>query len=108
MDGINVAIFGITPTGKSTIINKLLGKDLAAVGSGETTKDIKPYAGVGYRLFDIPGRNDDIQYFTADYISFWKDAITLNYDIVVNKFDQVPPEEADAFKQQLRQDIKHA
>jgi GTP-binding protein EngB required for normal cell division len=131
MDGINVAIFGIMSTGKSTIINKLLGKDVAAVGIGETTKEIQPYDGIGYRLFDIPGRNDDIQYFSADYISFWKgltyrlvtithtikemtkvfkllDAINLNYDIVVNKFDQVDPEEADPFKQQLRQEIKDA
>lgn len=131
MKGINVAIFGITSTGKSTIINKLLGKNLAAVGIGETTKDIQPYDGVGYRLFDIPGRNDDIQYFSADYISFWKgltyrmvaithtvkemtkvfkllDAINLNYDIIVNKFDQVDAEEADAFKEQLRQEVKDA
>ncbi|CAF1085676.1 unnamed protein product [Adineta steineri] len=127
LDGINVAIFGVTSTGKSTIINKLLGKDVAAVGIGETTKDIQHYDGAGYRLVDIPGRNDDIQYFTADYISFWKgltirlvaithtvkemtkvfkllDAINLNYDIVVNKFDQVAPDEVDAFKDQLRQE----
>jgi small GTP-binding protein len=131
MSGINVAIFGITSTGKSTIINKLLGKDMAAVGIGETTKEVQHYDGVGYRLIDVPGRNDDIQYFSADYISFWKgltyrlvaithtvkemtkvfkllDAINLNYDIVVNKFDQVDPEEADAFKEQLRQEIKDA
>ena len=117
--------------GKSTIINKLLGKDLAAVGIGETTKEIQAYQGIGCRLFDIPGRNDDIQYFSADYISFWKgltyrlvaithtikemtkvfkllDAINLNYDIVVNKFDQVESGEADAFKLQLRQEIKVA
>ena len=131
MDGINVAIFGSTSTGKSTIINKLLGKEVAAVGIGETTIKIQPYDGTGYRLFDIPGKNDDIHYFSADYISFWKgltyrlftithtikemtkvfkllDAINLNYDIVVNKFDQVDPDEADPFKQQLRQEIKDA
>jgi len=59
--------FGLTSTGKSTMINKLIGFDLA-----ETTQEIETYDGRGYRLFDIPGRNDDISYFSMKYIAFWK------------------------------------
>ena len=64
--------FGLTSTGKSTMINKLIGFDLAETGAGETTKEIQPYDGQGYRLFDIPGRNDDLSYFSMEYIAFWK------------------------------------
>jgi len=102
------------------MINKLIGFDLAETGAGETTKEIQPYDGQGYRLFDIPGRNDDISYFSMEYIAFWKgltgrlvlitatikemtkvfrllDAINLRYDIIVNKFDLVPIEERQQF-----------
>ncbi|CAF1159449.1 unnamed protein product [Adineta steineri] len=65
-------VFGLTSTGKSTIINKLIGFDLAETGAGETTQEIQPYDGQGYRLYDIPGRNDDLSYFTMEYIAFWK------------------------------------
>ena len=64
--------FGLTSTGKSTLINRLIGFDLAETGAGETTTEIQPYDGQGYRLFDIPGRNDDQSYFTMEYIAFWK------------------------------------
>lgn len=128
MDGRNFGFFGLTSTGKSTIINKLIGKDLAAVGAGETTTQIQPYVGQGYRLFDIPGRNDEMSYFSMEYISFWKgltarlviitatvkemtkvlrllDAIGLSYDIVVNKFDTVPYEEREKFKAKIQDEV---
>jgi GTP-binding protein EngB required for normal cell division len=121
--------FGLTSTGKSTMINKLIGYDLAETGAGETTTEIQSYDGQGYRLFDIPGRNDDISYFSMEYIAFWKgltgrlilitatikemtkvfrllDAINLRYDIVVNKFDSVPVEERQAFKEKINQQIR--
>jgi GTP-binding protein EngB required for normal cell division len=111
------------------MINKLIGYDLAETGAGETTTEIQPYDGPGYRLFDIPGRNDDISYFSMEYIAFWKgltgrlilitatikemtkvfrllDAINLRYDIVVNKFDSVPVEERQTFKEKLNQQIR--
>lgn len=120
--------FGLTSTGKSTMINRLIGFDLAETGAGETTTEIQPYDGLGYRLFDIPGRNDDQSYFTMEYIAFWKgltgrlvlitatvkemskvfrllDALNLRYDIVVNKFDTVPFEERQAFKKKIDQEI---
>jgi len=128
MDGRNFGFFGLTSTGKSTIINKLIGKDVAAVGAGETTIQIQPYEGQGYRLFDIPGRNDDMSYFSMEYISFWKgltarlvvvtvtikemtkvfrllDAIDLKYDIIVNKFDTVPLEEREKFKAKIQDEV---
>jgi GTP-binding protein EngB required for normal cell division len=128
MDGRNFGFFGLTSTGKSTIINKLIGRDVAEVGAGETTTQIQPYEGLGYRLFDIPGRNDDMSYFSMEYISFWKgltarlvvitvtvkemtkvfrllDAIDLKYDIIVNKFDTVPLEERDKFKDKIQDEI---
>jgi GTP-binding protein EngB required for normal cell division len=128
MDGRNFGFFGLTSTGKSTIINKLLNKEVAEVGAGETTMKIQPYEGQGYRLFDIPGRNDDMSYFSMEYISFWKgltarlvvitvtikemtkvfrllDAINLNYDIIVNKFDTVPLEERDKFKAKIQDEV---
>ncbi|CAF3393587.1 unnamed protein product [Rotaria sp. Silwood2] len=125
----NLALFGITSTGKSTMINSLLGQKLAETGYGEITKVIQPYDGQSYRLYDVPGKNDDVSYFTVNYISFWKglsyrliiinhtvkemtkvikllDAIQLQYDLIVNKFDQVPPEERDQFKQQIRDECQ--
>jgi small GTP-binding protein len=128
MQGRNFGFFGLTSTGKSTIINKLVGKSVAEVGAGETTTKIQPYEGLGYRLYDIPGRNDDISYFSMEYVAFWKaltarvvvvtttvkemtkvfrllDAINLQYDIVVNKFDLVKLEERETVKTQVRQQI---
>ena len=126
--GLSFGFFGLTSTGKSTMINKLIGSDLAATGAGETTTQVTPYDGLGYRLYDIPGRNDDRSYFSMEYVAFWKaltarlilitttvkemskvfhllDAINLHYDIVVNKFDLVPSNERDAFKQKIQNEI---
>jgi len=128
MQGKNFGFFGITSTGKSTIINRLIGENVADVGACETTKEIQPYNGQGYRLYDIPGRNDDLSYFSMKYIAFWKaltsrfivitvtikemttvfrllDAINLRYDIIVNKFDLVKVEEREKFKHQIKQQI---
>jgi GTP-binding protein EngB required for normal cell division len=129
MSGRNFAFFGMTSTGKSTMINKLLGKNIAATGVGETTREHTAYQGVGYTLYDIPGRNDDVSYFSLEYVGFWKgltrrlvlvrntikemtkvfhllDAIGLRYDIIVNKFDSVDFEERETFKQQIHDEIK--
>ena len=127
MQGKNIGFFGLTSTGKSTMINKLIGSDLAATGPGVTTTQITPYDGSGYRLYDIPGRNDDTSYFSMEYVAFWKgltarvvlltasvremtkvfrllDAISLNYEVVVNKFDTVELEEREAFKAKIKQE----
>ncbi|CAF3855765.1 unnamed protein product [Rotaria sp. Silwood1] len=121
--------FSLTSTGKSTMINKLIGSDLAKTGAGETTTQVTFYDGSGYRLYDIPGRNDDISYFSMKYVAFWKaltgrlvlitttvkemtkvfrllDTINLRYDIVVNKFDLVSFNKRDTFKQQVQNQIR--
>jgi GTP-binding protein EngB required for normal cell division len=128
LKGKNFGFFGLTSTGKSTIINRIIGENLAEVGACETTKEIQPYNGQGYRLYDIPGRNDDLSYFNMKYIAFWKaltsrivvitvtikemttvfrllDAINLRYDILVNKFDLVKCEEREKFQNQIKQQI---
>lgn len=129
MTGRNFGFFGVTSTGKSTMINKLLGQELAATGVGETTKEIRAYNGFNYTLYDIPGRNDDVSYFSMQYVAFWKgltrrlvlihhtvkemtkvfhllDVIGLHYDIIINKFDRVELEEREPFKQQIHDEIK--
>lgn len=129
LGGRAFGFFGLTSTGKSTMINKLIGFDVAETGAGETTTKIESYDGEGYRLFDIPGRNDDLSYFSMEYIAFWKglsgrlvlitatikemtkvfrllDAINLRYDIVVNKFDLVPIEERKEFKEKVNKQIR--
>ncbi|CAF1420850.1 unnamed protein product [Didymodactylos carnosus] len=105
------------------------GKQEAATGYGETTTVVQPYDGRNYRLFDIPGRNDDLSYFSMEYISFWKgltkifvlitisvkemtkvfrllDAINLRYSIIVNKFDLVPAEQREQFKEKIQLEVR--
>jgi len=125
MQGRNFGFFGITSTGKSTMINTLVGKDVAETVEGETTVCIQRYDGPGLTVHEIQGRNDDVSYFSAIYVSFWKsltgrivlinatvkemtkvltllDAISLTYDLVVNKFDVVPKEEREKLKVKIR------
>lgn len=131
LTGLTHGFFGLTSTGKSTMINRLIGHELAETGAGETTKEIQPYEGQGFRLYDIPGRNDDLSYFSMEYIAFWKgltrrlvlitatikemtkvfrllDALELSFDIVVNKFDLVPFEEREQLKKQIHREIQQA
>ncbi|CAF4371078.1 unnamed protein product, partial [Rotaria sp. Silwood2] len=129
LDGTNIGLFGLTSTGKSTMLNALLGQKVAGTGVGETTTKIKPYNGTKFVLWDVPGRNDEVSYFSMEYISFFKglsrrliliqatvrenssmmkllDEIGLHYDIVFNKFDKVEPEEQEAVKNQIQSEIK--
>ncbi|CAF1163264.1 unnamed protein product [Rotaria sordida] len=128
LGGRAFGFYGLTSTGKSTIINKLLGYDLSDKDAGKTTKEIQRYEGQNCRLFDIPDKNDDMSYFTMEYIAFWKgltkilvlitttitemtnvfhllDALNLRYDIVINKFDLVPIEKRQEFKKKINQQI---
>ena len=129
LQGVNVALFGQTSTGKSTMLNALLGQNLAETGVGETTTKIKAYPGTGYTLWDVPGRNDEVSYLSMEYISFFKgltrrlvliqatvkenssmmkllDELNLGYDIVFNKFDKVDVEEQPLVKAQVDKQIK--
>ena len=129
LPGFNVALFGLTSTGKSTMLNALLGQNLAETGVGETTQKIKAYPGTGYTLWDVPGRNDEVSYLSMEYVSFFKglsrrlilisatvkenssmmkllDELQLGYDIVFNKFDKVDAEEQPLVKQQIKKEIE--
>ncbi|CAF1478363.1 unnamed protein product, partial [Rotaria sordida] len=59
MNGNNIGIFGLTSTGKSTLLNSLLGEKKAETGAGETTTQITPYPSTQFTLWDVPGRNDE-------------------------------------------------
>ncbi|CAF1235086.1 unnamed protein product [Rotaria sp. Silwood1] len=127
--GNNIGIFGLTSTGKSTIVNSLLGKNVAETGVGETTKEITSYHGTGYTLWDTPGRNDELTYSNEKYISFIKgltrrliliqytikenlnlirlfDDLELGYDIIVNKFDEIDEDEQSKFQCQIQREIE--
>ena len=128
LSGFNVALFGLTSTGKSTMLNALLGQNLAETGVGETTQKIKAYPGTGYTLWDVPGRNDELSYLSMEYVSFFKglskrliliqatvkenlslmkllDELQLEYDIVFNKFDKVDDEDQQSVKEQIKREI---
>jgi GTP-binding protein EngB required for normal cell division len=129
MQGRNFGFFGVTSSGKSSMINKLLAKDVAATGVGKTTKEVTKYRGFNYNLYDIPGQNDDVSYFSMNYVAFWKGltcrlvlihhtvkemtkvfhllyVIDLHYDIIINKFDVVEFDDREPFKQQIHVEIK--
>jgi len=129
LEGNNIGLFGLTSTGKSTMLNALLSKQLAATGVGETTTKIKSYPGTNFILWDVPGRNDEVSYLSMEYISFFKgltrrliliqatvkenssmmkllDEIGLQYDIVFNKFDKVDPEDQEQVKKQIQLEVE--
>ncbi|GIW95155.1 MAG: hypothetical protein KatS3mg110_3196 [Pirellulaceae bacterium] len=45
--------------GKSTLLNALLGQDMAAMGSAPTTHDVKEYQYRSCKILDVPGTNAD-------------------------------------------------
>ena len=126
--GINIGVFGQTSTGKSTMINSLVGTRVADVGVGETTRLRKAYQGRTCTYWDTPGRNDESTYTNEEYISFIKglsrrliiiqftvkenlklihllDSLGLGYDVVVNKFDDIDEGERCKFQRQIRNEI---
>ncbi|CAF1062638.1 unnamed protein product [Adineta steineri] len=129
LEGNNIALFGVTSAGKSTMLNKLYGKKVAETGIGETTLEIQSYAAKGFTLWDIPGKNDEVSYMSMQYMSFFKglthriilvtytvkenssmmkllDAIGLDYDIVVNKMDQIDDEEEPRFREEIQKEVQ--
>jgi GTP-binding protein EngB required for normal cell division len=127
MEGNNIAFFGLTATGKSTILNKLFGQKVAETGIGETTSRITSYKTKDFILWDIPGKNDEVSYMSMEYISFLKgltrrlilvtntlkensglmkfmDAIGLDYDVIVNKMDLYPKEQIPEFCEKIRKE----
>ena len=129
LTGRNFGFFGVTSTGKSTLVNQVIGSNVAQTGPGETTLKVTSYDGPGYRLFDMPGRNDDLSYFTMEYIALSRaltarlilinstvkemntvfrvfDSADMRYDIVVNKFDNLTSNEQEQLKRQINTEIR--
>ncbi|CAF1353497.1 unnamed protein product [Adineta ricciae] len=129
LEGNNIGLFGLTSTGKSTMLNTLIGKTVAETGAGETTTTITPHKGSKFILWDIPGRNDEVSYFSMEYISFFKgltrrliligstvkensslmrllDELGLKYTIVFNKFDLVKDAEQSKVKNKIESETK--
>lgn len=73
-DLVCVAFYGQTSTGKSSLINLIMGQKVAEVGPGETTMNITPYIAPHGRLclYDYPGNNDEISYYSGDILSLAK------------------------------------
>ncbi|KAJ6633883.1 hypothetical protein Bhyg_15585 [Pseudolycoriella hygida] len=128
MEGRNDGFYGMTSTGESTIINALLGKAVAAVSFGETTIEMQSYRFRNFALHDMPGRDDEMSYFSMHHIAVWKgltgrfvvilatlkemskvfsllDKLSLKYDIIVNKLDTVDLEEREYFKEKIRKEV---
>ncbi|CAF1171219.1 unnamed protein product [Adineta ricciae] len=107
LEGITIGLFGQKSTGKSIMFNTPLGKQVVATDYSETTQEITPYNHEKFTLWDVPGRNDEVSYFsltrrlilTQSIVkknsSMMKllDEIGLEYDIVFNKFDFVKEKE---------------
>lgn len=128
LHGINIALFGINGTGKSSIVNAFTDTSAAPVGPTNSTTSITAYQGSNYTVFDLPGLNDDVSYFGKEYISLLKgvshrlvvvtatvkqvkklinlfEYLGLSYDIVVNKFDQIDVDGRQEFQDKIREEV---
>ena len=117
LQGNNVGFFGIVSTGKSSLINTLTGEKLAPTGIGETTLRYTPYQRTGITYWDCPGKHDNLNYLTADYISLIKglrqrvivvditlkhitglirllQRLSLAFILVINKYDVIAAADA--------------
>jgi ribosome biogenesis GTPase A len=72
MPRLSFGFFGITSTGKSTMINTLVGSEVAETGEGETTMKVQRYDAPGLSLWDMPGCNDDTSYFQEHHMAISK------------------------------------
>jgi len=52
LEGTNIGLFDLISTGKSTLLNTLLGQKIA-----EKTTKSTPYKGPRFTFWDVPGRN---------------------------------------------------
>ncbi|WP_457561932.1 GTPase [Caminibacter pacificus] len=57
-----IMVYGIYNSGKSTLINALLGEEKATIGDVPTTDRIDEYKFNGFRLYDTPGIEAPIQH----------------------------------------------
>jgi len=76
---VKIAISGQSGSGKSSIINSIIGNKVAKVGSVETTIEIESYNHQGLEFFDLPGCGTK-SFPVATYIN---DCKLLTYDAFI-------------------------
>ena len=87
--GRSIGLFGLISSGKSTLVNSLLGRQEAKVGLGDTTTLVTPYQGIGYTLWDAPGYSDEYDYTTGtEQVAFLK-ALSLRIVVVTATINSI-------------------
>jgi predicted GTPase/uncharacterized protein (DUF697 family) len=83
---VNIAISGQSGSGKSSLINAIVGKKVAQVGITETTLEIKKYTSNGIHFSDLPGCGTE-KFPVKNYIEHCKlesfDAVII---VTANRF----------------------
>lgn len=93
-----IMLYGYYNAGKSTLLNALLGAELATIGKDRTTKEVGEYIYNGYTIYDTPGiginNNDDKitfnQYKKCEIIIFVLNAaLDIEDKIIYKKIKEV-------------------
>ena len=131
LPGVNIGLLGNTSVGKSSIINASVGREICETGMGQVTMEPRPYNMPNSELvfWDLPGKNDDISYLRAPYISCMKSmafigvvitatvsevsslikmlqTLGIPYHIIVNKIDQARnAEQLARFRAQVDREV---
>lgn len=123
--GKNIGFFGLTSVGKTSIVNRIAGRDVGARSPGESGTEINTYATQTERLWDFPGINDHHNYCSLRYIATIKGltqrvlvinhtikevsslvhllrALQLSFIVAVTKCDYVDDDEMALFQRQVR------
>ncbi len=82
---LQIVVYGAWNSGKSTLVNALLGEARARVDVIPTTNRIDPYDWDGYRLFDTPGVNAPIEHETITAAQLQRTRAVL---LVIREGDQ--------------------
>ncbi|CAF1135795.1 unnamed protein product [Rotaria sp. Silwood1] len=88
MNGNHIGVFGLTSTGKSTLLNSLLGEKKAETGAGETTKQITQYSSTQFTLWDAPGRNDETVILVWNVTDYQSNSDYYNQLTTIHDFNQ--------------------
>lgn len=81
---VSIALFGQPGCGKSSLINRLIGQQVAAEGvQNDVTTERQDYEWNGLTLVDLPGY-DTARFPAAEYLSRFK---VLDFDLLLCVFD---------------------
>jgi len=127
----HIGMYGVISTGKSTLINALFGRNLCAVGVGETTTEVKKIGEISNLvLWDLPGNSTHFNFLIFEQIAFLKSLskicilvtaslndpfyhdilkicgrIEQNVIIIINKIDDVEDNDRAGLKQQIKNEL---